>query len=138
MRRRVPINRVCYSCGINTSFDGKTEHWYRNHPTSLYLCKKCFHNYVYNPIVNPINRNKTICFKGRDIVLKQPPRKHICSWCDKQGTTVIHHIQYHEEDPLEDTVEICVSCHIKEHWKRGDFVNSYGNRQRDPITGRFL
>ena len=31
----------------------------------------------------------------------------------------MHHIKYHDDDPLKDTVELCVSCHNKEGFRLG-------------------
>jgi len=31
----------------------------------------------------------------------------------------MHHIQYHEDDPLKDTVELCGRCHIAESIRLG-------------------
>jgi hypothetical protein len=29
----------------------------------------------------------------------------------------MHHMEYHPEDPLKDTIELCVGCHIRRHTK---------------------
>ncbi len=68
-------------------------------------------------------RNKRFRFKGKFISINEVVRTGYCSWCPKNihdGTckkTHIHHIKYHDEDPLKDTVEICISCHQKETWR---------------------
>lgn len=34
--------------------------------------------------------------------------------------TQMHHFaEYHEDDPLKDTIEICQQCHAKESWRLG-------------------
>jgi len=60
---------------------------------------------------------RRISFRGKRILLKENPRKGICSNCGKSvakgeiKTTNIHHTKYHYDDPLKDTIELCVKCH---------------------------
>lgn len=67
------------------------------------------------------NSNRRITFKGERIYLKDEPRKGICSKCDKSiekgevERTVLHHLKYDPDNPLENTVELCPSCHRLEH-----------------------
>jgi hypothetical protein len=68
--------------------------------------------------------------------MKEKPRKGKCEWCGKRvgdmyfggkrrnklmilEYTQIHHIVYHDDDPLKDTVELCSSCHTKEGLRLG-------------------
>ena len=86
----------------------------------------------WNPILNkkwnPINHPKTIRFKEKQIILEENPRKGYCNFCKKSvgdeyinnrgktailKTTHIHHINYHDDNPLKDTIELCPSCHAK-------------------------
>jgi len=64
---------------------------------------------------------KRIKFKDKRIFLETNPRIGVCSWCRKKGRTNIHHLQYDENNPLAHTVEICPSCHIKEHLAKKRF-----------------
>ena len=65
----------------------------------------------------------------KKIFLKENPRKGICHKCHRKvgdeyvncfgqiaivKQTQIHHLEYHHNDPLKDTVELCASCHSKE------------------------
>ena len=145
-RKLIPSNRVCYSCGSDKTYIPKTghPHWYK-HDGNLY-CQKCNNNLFVNPKWRSINdpiwnkyRNpRRIKFRGRRISLTIIPRTGQCSYCkkrvgdefiDQYGKTRIikhtqmHHIQYHPEDPLKDTVELCPQCHVKESWKLGSFKN---------------
>ena len=72
-------------------------------------CKKHYKRFVENP--------KRIWFKDRRIELKQNPKTHVCSLCRKQGLTHMHHLEYHYDDPIKDTIELCVSCHNKQRNK---------------------
>ena len=74
-------------------------------------------NAKWNPINNPINNPKAIKFKGKRTHVKENPRTGICSKCGYNGRTAMHHLQYHKEDPLKDTIELCLSCHGKVHSK---------------------
>jgi hypothetical protein len=69
----------------------------------------------------------------KKIFLKENPRKGICQKCHRKvgddyvncfcqiaivKETHIHHIgEYNPNDPLKDTIELCASCHRKEHWR---------------------
>jgi hypothetical protein len=72
---------------------------------------------------------KRLQFKNKRINLSHNPRQNKCSWCkkgigdeyiDSRGNPAkikrmhLHHIEYHEEDPLKDTFTLCPSCHLKE------------------------
>jgi len=58
---------------------------------------------------------RRIYFKGKYITLDKNPRTGMCTNCGKVEHTNLHHINYHERDPLMDTVELCVSCHRRTH-----------------------
>lgn len=50
-------------------------------------------------------------YKGKPMDAGKPVRTGICSKCGKQGYTQLHHLQYHDDDPLRDTIELCAQCH---------------------------
>ena len=62
-----------------------------------------------------------VFFKGRRVHLNYNPRTNVCSLCGKKypeelkRQTHIHHKRYDGETPLEHTVELCASCHVKYH-----------------------
>ena len=60
--------------------------------------------------------NYSIMFKGKRIPLVYDPRKHVCVMCGFHGRTHMHHKQYHENNPVRDTIELCSSCHRAEHY----------------------
>lgn len=85
---------------------------------------------------NKISYQKTghnrVRFKLQQINLKHNPRTGQCQLCNKKigdeyinwyGKVAIvkkidiHHIEYHDDDPLKDIIELCMSCHSKETWK---------------------
>ena len=121
--------RVCYNCGSYETFIDKKgrKHWY-SHEDHWY-CNKCDNNLFKNPKYRPDGVYMRIWFKNRGIRLKENPRKGVCSICGKKvgdefinysgkvvriKKTHIHHINYHDDDPLKDTIEVCPQCHMKE------------------------
>lgn len=131
--------RSCFACGSTTTSIGKRsnpkwkncEKWYPNHDgTNNTLCHNCYMKYLANPVFrvinNPIYQPRRILFKGKRILLKEPPRTGVCSKCGRSVAkgeikrTAIHHKKYHDEDPLKDTSELCASCHAKEHFGGGE------------------
>ena len=61
-----------------------------------------------------------IRFKGPQIDLDFNPRTGVCMKCHKSKhlgeikQTHLHHEKYDESNPLNYTIELCVSCHNKE------------------------
>jgi hypothetical protein len=68
-----------------------------------------------------------ILFKGRRILLKSNPRKGFCQVCGYAGATDMHHLEYHDDDPLQGAIELCNRCHAKIH-----------DTPVNPKTGRFM
>lgn len=62
-----------------------------------------------------------VLFKAKRILLEQNPRLGICSMCGQKGRTEIHHIKYHNADPLRDTIEVCARCHRKREQLYGEW-----------------
>ena len=52
-------------------------------------------------------------FKYRDelFYLNFNPRKGFCSQCYRVGKTHLHHTKYDDDNPLDNTIELCDSCH---------------------------
>jgi hypothetical protein len=106
-------------------FDKKEymKNYYREHLDYFKEHNKRTHkkwNKIHNKINNPIYQPRRIVFKDKRISIKEDPRYGICQLCGavrgmdcKQ--TQMHHLQYHEEDPLKDTIEVCVKCHKRQH-----------------------
>ena len=105
--------RRCLKCSGKTllSKDGFP---YWNRFEDGWICNSCKGRLYY-----PKRVGKALSFKGKLIHLKENPRKGICQSCGKQTVTDIHHIQYHDDEPLKDTLELCPSCHCKESWRLG-------------------
>jgi hypothetical protein len=123
--------RVCSNCNLNKSYVRKDgyENWYRH--KDGYFCQKCYHRLITNPINNKKHRPRQLVWTPNDkrLLLKESPRKGICQKCGKKigdeyvnyrgkpaiiKQTQIHHFEYHEDDPLKDTIELCGHCHGQE------------------------
>ncbi len=58
----------------------------------------------------------TISYKGRVVTLDEDPKIAVCNYCRRVvpfdcSKTHMHHIQYHDDNPLRDTIESCPTCH---------------------------
>jgi DNA-directed RNA polymerase subunit M/transcription elongation factor TFIIS len=130
--------RSCYACGSVETYVRKNGHavWYgnknKNKPTNLFLCAKCYRKETHA-------RRLVFRLLGKRIriQLKKPPRSGQCQSCGLEigdsyvnsdgkkarvKQTQIHHIAYHADDPLKDTIELCGSCHSKESYRLGQLT----------------
>jgi hypothetical protein len=149
--------RICYGCASDKTHVNRrgSEEWRTNEPIGLFLCLSCFCRHIAYPKRRDDLKVNTqyIRFKNRQIFLRNNPRKGVCEWChrkdgdpyiNKRGKTcrtqtTMHHREYHPEDPLKDTIELCRKCHQEEDWRLGKYVNRPNNHQpRNSIDGRFV
>jgi hypothetical protein len=124
-KSKTPSDRRCIKCGSDKTYSRihngyRNFHW-RKH-NGLWYCSKCDNKYFMNPITHKIHSPKRIVFKGKRLQLKHNPRTGQCTDCHRRigegiKRTAMHHIEYHEDDPLKDTVELCVGCHMHRHSK---------------------
>lgn len=122
--------RICVNCMSENTHIRKNgiEQWYTT--DTGYLCMSCYGKLIQSPKWNHIrNKERNLIYNprrllwspsGKYILLKENPRKGVCEKCHRKvgegvKRTSIHHIQYHNDDPLRDTVELCISCHRREH-----------------------
>jgi len=106
--------RTCINCNSDKTeirYDRvkPREIWYKYNDG--YICSKCRLKLLYHPKWNPIYGPRRLQYKNKRVLLKDNPRKGICEWCGKIGKTNIHHIEYHDNDILKDTIELCPRCH---------------------------
>jgi len=128
--------RICSNCGSDKTYiQDKNKRWPRPcwawHNGKLY-CKKCSSKLF----INPKYTKRRIYYNGKKHYYPFELRTGVCQWCKKKGKTHLHHIEYHDDDPLKDTIELCIACHNEESWKLGSLHNI--EHSRDPITGRFI
>lgn len=126
--------RVCVNCGSDKTYISNPKNrpntyprWY-NYKDGR-VCHKCRWKLI-DGIKHTTNQIAwTPAGRRGRMRLKDIPRKGICDWCGKKigdsyigwrnkiktvKRTNIHHFEYHANDPLKDTVELCNSCHSKE------------------------
>ena len=142
--KRIDERRICANCGGATTYLHRIrgyEVWHiRN---NQFWCHKCFNKtrmkemlqkgiYKHKKYTKEEMRERNarrIRFQNKYPHLKINPRKYQCSiCCNKIGDEYInckgeiaktkkidlHHITYHDNDFLKDTIEMCASCHTKE------------------------
>jgi len=82
-----------------------------------------------------------ILFLDQRIFLSENPRKGLCKSCYRSiekkeiKQTQIHHFEYHKDNLLKDTIELCVRCHrrihkIKKNRKCFACGSSHANNER--------
>jgi len=139
--------KICLNCKSETTYvnnQGRV-YWY-NHKGQK-LCQKCYMKIIHNPrwsermhqkyLDTPkeflqIRDSRRLKFRNKRILVDKNPRTGTCKICHKKigdeyinsrgqlakiKRTNIHHVQYHNDDPLRDTEERCVSCHVYESWR---------------------
>lgn len=89
----------------------------KDHPE---LTKK--NNEKSNKKWSKINNKKYLKFKDKRIFLRESPRIGVCNLCRAVAgidceLTSMHHINYHDNDPTKDTIELCNPCHTTIHNK---------------------
>jgi hypothetical protein len=82
------------------------------------MCHNCYTRYVWSPILNKKWNPRRLVYKGKTVLLSENPRKGKCKKCGKKighgvKITQMHHKEYHDEDVLKDSIELCASCHGK-------------------------
>lgn len=127
--------RICLNCDSTATYIDPNGHTRWQCVENGYLCHRCAGILIWSPKRTKeqikrandkrtkeyrkkyadIESPKRIGFKNKRISLKYNPRTGVCSICRAQCTTHMHHLNYHEDEPLKDTVELCASCHMKEH-----------------------
>jgi hypothetical protein len=89
------------------------------------MCIKCYNKYIINPKWRPVLDKTRFKFKDKTVHAPQCPRVGVCNFCravvGETNTQVdrlckrtnIAHTAYHDDNPLKDAIELCVSCHCK-------------------------
>jgi len=80
-------------------------------------------------------KNKRLKYRGRSMVFDTDIRTGICHFCKKSTMkkeitrTVLHHLKYDDSNPLDWTVEICLSCHYKVDEKNKERIDMFYARK---------
>lgn len=87
-----------------------------------YQCKKCDERFETQSKMQKHTREHqlqarldVIIYKGRIMRFPYNVKTGVCVNCGKECQTQLHHIEYHDEDPLKDTMELCPNCHGEWH-----------------------
>jgi|SRR5215211_233790 len=137
-------DRLCVKCGKKTRLvlreNGKYYYDWRNIDGEPW-CFKCWNRIIsapkmnkkWNAIHHKIYGKRRFQFKDKSLHHTEVPRIGQCTVCRKRigdkylnkrwkekiiKSTSLHHIEYHEDKPIADTVELCISCHGKVSMKR--------------------
>ena len=103
------MTRSCIKCESDYTYIDKSGYaqWYNT--KDGWICNKC----------RNIDRNsKRINFQGKQTFLGYNPRIGVCNICRAvypfdTSLTHMHHESYHKDNPLKDSIEMCIRCHIK-------------------------
>jgi hypothetical protein len=116
--------RVCSNCGshkttLRMNGGGYPTYTWSKDRKGGFWCSKCYQKITRDPEKVRARNRRQIFFKDRVIYLSKNPRTGVCSLCgNKVGKEIkktdMHHIEYHDDDPLKDTIELCAACHMKE------------------------
>jgi hypothetical protein len=133
----------CSACDSTTTYITKRGYTQWHNHDGYWMCQKCYDKYVWHPYRNPIDNKKwnpifdsrQLLYRYKTIVLNERKLKGQCELCmrkigdpfiDCEGkpakvkkTSIHHYGEYHDDDPLKDTIEVCNSCHMKQTWKLG-------------------
>lgn len=101
--------------------------WYNvDRENKLAVCSNCYNMKINSEYYKHKYKSK-IKYKGRYIYLKHEPRVGVCNWCRKVAPfdtpyTELHHDErmYNDSNPLENTIELCKTCHQKEKYRLGE------------------
>lgn len=131
----IPLKSKTRSCSVCGSTKTKMEYKIlkksgiiRKYPNWCRgMCMDCYNKLISNSKHRPIDNPKRIRFKDKRVMLKQLPRVGVCCTCRAVvgqinaqlgilcRRTDMNHFQYHEDDPLKDTLEQCNPCHRRYH-----------------------
>jgi hypothetical protein len=114
-RTQPKTKRVCSECDTTTSYDN-----WRKDDKGGWLCKKCYMKFYFR------ERPSYFGYKGKVFWDKEQRRLRsgICALCGAKSGDInpdtgrrvqTHraHVEYHDDDPLKDVVELCSACHRK-------------------------
>ena len=105
------------------------------------------------PTINAKNREywrkRTLTWHKTKLFFDHEIKTGVCYFCKKDGraqksrSTALHHVKYNNDDPLEWTIEVCISCHsqidsrnkkiIQRHYAPRDFAQAV-DKQAERIS----
>jgi hypothetical protein len=132
--------RECFSCKTTKTYVAKnrknTQNWSSIHwilGMRIWFCARCYGRYISKPrrllSLRKGDQNR-IYYKGLRPRQSEIPRTGHCSICLNNiydGTcrrTHVHHRQYHDDNIMHDTIELCPACHKRQHIKHGRYAKT--------------
>jgi hypothetical protein len=103
----IPKDRTCANCN---SLHTNLNQWHKI--SNGFLCVRCYARLIGSPLKNGCY----ILFKGKAIYFDYSPRTNLCCICNEfYERTNLHHFLYDDNNPLENTIEVCPRCHRMIH-----------------------
>lgn len=112
--------RICSNCKSSKTQTTITKKGYPHRKwvsdgKNGYLCHKCARKIIYRKRELEHNKRKLV-YKRKNITLPYNPRIGVCSWCRAVAPidtprTHLHHEKYDDNNPLANTIELCMKCH---------------------------
>jgi hypothetical protein len=126
--KRIKHKRFCYACGSDKTYVRKSGlfDWFVNIDANGkeigVICSNCrqrMFQRTARKAMERIRKAKELYFKTKAVRITYTPRIGVCNWCRAvipfdTKSTHMHHEAYHDDDPVKDAIELCVSCHRKE------------------------
>ena len=106
--------RICRICNSDIANDGNRQHWYRYN--NGWICKVCKDRIYRKPRLSR--------YKNKRIVNDKRVLTGFCMCCRKNvldnscKVTVMAHIQYDDNNPLANRIELCSRCHAIYDWEK--------------------
>ncbi len=138
---RKQYERKCSVCGSDKTYIyNGIRRWKRIN--NKWYCHNCATKYwrrtprgkQYLKTIHKMSNKFQLYYRGKTHHLGFSPRKGVCDLCHRKigdkyiayrgvekviKTTQRHHFaEYDDNDMLKNTIEVCLSCHLKEGWKK--------------------
>lgn len=161
-RHNTSYLRKCCRCGLKAEMEKQLELFVnrKNAPFGkATICKNCYYSDFrvggkrHNERVEGVKRwaanhpeafrnkyKRQVSFFKKHIWLRKNIRTNICSNCGKKypeelkQQTCLHHTSYNPLKPLDNTMELCRSCHCKLHNPKGELNRNWKGDNASPST----
>ena len=106
-----------------------------------------------NAKTRPFWAKRSLTWHKKQIFFDQEIKTGMCFFCYKEGRaqrsriTVLHHVKYDYQDPLEWTIEVCTKCHyhidpynkkiIQKHFAPRNFAQSVDREAQRVYSDRY-
>ena len=83
---------------------------------------------------------RALTMRGEKIYFDHEIRTGVCYFCKREGRaqrkekTLLHHVKYDNEAPLEWTVEVCASCHYRIDKGNKKIIDRYFGPRKERLS----